>query len=287
MSNEPTEPDQPMLSWNSSERAEGWQQEAERRQQLLGEATERMLEAAQLGPGDRVLDIAAGTGDQSLLAARKVGPGGTVLATDLSEDMLTVAARLAQQEGLANITTQVLDAEQLDLEANSFDAVISRLGLMFVPQLSQALGKILSVLKPGGKLAALVWSAPARNPLTAVPLTLLEQYTGASFLGAAGPFALADPRHFEQVLKEAGFHEVTIQAIPVRFQFPSLEAFMLQGRRTVGGMMERLSQQEQERLAQDIRQGLRQFEGPQGLVAPGEVLLGVGTKAGSRRSSGS
>jgi hypothetical protein len=145
----------------------------------------------------------------------------------------------------------------------------------------------LSVLKPGGKLAALVWSAPVRNPLTSVPLALLEKYTGASFLGAAGPFALANPAHFEQVLKEAGFHEVTIQAIPVRFQFPSLEAFMLQGRRTVEGMMERLSQQEQERLAQDIRQALRQFEGPQGLVAPGEVLLGVGTKADSRRSSGS
>src|SRR5947208_1514001 len=196
MTNEQTKPTQPILSWNSSERAESWQQEAERRQQLLGEATERMLEAAQIGPGDRVLDIAAGTGDQSLLAARKVGPGGMVLATDLSEDMLKVAARLAQQEGLANITTRVLDAQQLDLQANTFDAVISRLGLMFVPHLSQALEKILRVLKPGGKLAALVWSAPEHNPLTSAPLALLEKYTGGSFLGAAGPFPLADPSHF-------------------------------------------------------------------------------------------
>ncbi len=278
MSNEHTEPNPQIFAWNSSERAESWQQEAARRQQLLGEATQRMLDDAQIGPGDHVLDIAAGTGDQSLLAARKVEPGGTVLATDLSEEMLKAAARLAQQEGLTNITTQVIDAQQLDLEANTFDAVISRLGLMFVPRLPQALEKILRVLKPGGKLAALVWSAPERNPLTSVPLALLEKYTGGSFLGAAGPFALADPTYFEQVLKEAGFHEVTIQAIPVRFQFPSLEAFMLQGRRTVEGMMERLSQQEQESLAQEIRQALHQFEGPQGLAAPEEVLLGVGTK---------
>jgi ubiquinone/menaquinone biosynthesis C-methylase UbiE len=278
MPHEHAEQNPQLFAWDSSERAESWQQEAARCQQLLGAATERMLDAAQIGPGAQVLDIAAGTGDQSLLAARRVAPGGTVLATDLSEDMLKVAARLAQQEGLTNITTRVLDAEQLDLEANAFDAVISRLGLMFVPHLSQALEQIVRVLKPGGRLAALVWSAPERNPLTSVPLALIEQYTGASLLGAPGPFALADPAHVEQVLREAGFHEVTIQPIPVRFQFPSLEAFMQQGRRTVEGVMERLSQQEQESLAQEIRQVLRQFEGPQGLTAPGEVLLGVGTK---------
>src|SRR5438132_12310234 len=130
-----SEEDQEHLSqhslWSSSEVAERWQQDIERRRVDFAEATQRMLEAAGLGPGDHVLDIAAGTGDQRLLAARRVGPGGSVLATDLSEDMLKVAARLAQQEGLTNITTRVLDAQQLDLQANTFDAVISRLGLMF------------------------------------------------------------------------------------------------------------------------------------------------------------
>jgi ubiquinone/menaquinone biosynthesis C-methylase UbiE len=90
--------------WSSSEVAEHWQQDVERRRQDMAEATQRMLKAAGLGPGDHVLDIGAGTGDQSILAARLVGPVGSILATDLSADMLTIAARVAQQEGLTNIT---------------------------------------------------------------------------------------------------------------------------------------------------------------------------------------
>src|SRR5690348_15644168 len=102
--------------WSSSEEAEHWQQDVERRRQDFAEATQHMLEAAGLKPGDHVLDIAAGTGDQSLVAARIVGPGGSILATDRSADMLAIAARVVQQEGLTTITTRVMDAEQLDLE---------------------------------------------------------------------------------------------------------------------------------------------------------------------------
>src|SRR5258706_9394872 len=84
--------------WSSPEMADRWQQDAERRRLDFAEATQRMLEAACLGPGDHVLDIAAGTGDQSFFAARMVEPGGSILATDLSAEMLTIAARVAQQE---------------------------------------------------------------------------------------------------------------------------------------------------------------------------------------------
>src|SRR5690348_1873520 len=100
--------------WSSSEMAEHWQQDVERRRQDFAEATQRMLEAAGLEPGNHVLDIAAGTGDQSVLAARRVGPSGSILATDLSADMLNIAAQVAQQEGLTTLTTRVMDAQQLD-----------------------------------------------------------------------------------------------------------------------------------------------------------------------------
>src|SRR5215469_12952578 len=100
MSHEEKESGQQMFSWQSEDVAEYWAQQAQRRQNIFGEATRLMLEAAELGPGDHVLDIAAGTGDQSLLAARKVGPVGTVLATDISAEMLKEAARLAELEGL-------------------------------------------------------------------------------------------------------------------------------------------------------------------------------------------
>jgi ubiquinone/menaquinone biosynthesis C-methylase UbiE len=133
-----------------------WDRLTELRQHLYGAATWQMLAVADLQLGGQVLDIAAGTGDQSRQAARLVGPEGSVLATDISQEMLEVAARRAEQEGLSNLTTRAMNAEQLDLPENRYDAVISRFGLMLIPNLQQALAEIRSVLKPGGRLAALV-----------------------------------------------------------------------------------------------------------------------------------
>src|SRR5437660_4852937 len=179
--------------WSSSEVAEHWQQDVERRRQDMAEATQRMLKAAGLGPGDHVLDIGAGTGDQSILAARLVGPVGSILATDLSADMLTIAARVAQQEGLTNITTRVMDAQQLDLQDNTFDAVICRLALMLIPNRKLALREIRRVLKPGGKLAALVWSAPENNPLFSLPLAIVATYARGAASHGLDPFTLVAP----------------------------------------------------------------------------------------------
>ncbi len=200
--------------WSSSEMAEHWQQDVERRRQDFAEATQRMLESAGLGPGDHVLDIAAGTGDQSILAARRVGPGGSILATDISADMLGIAARVAQQEGLTTITTRVMDAQQLDLEDNAFDAVICRLALIF-----------------------------------------------------------------ERELTEAGFDEVITRALPFESHYASLDAFLQStASRLTAGVMGQLRKPEQQHLLGEVRQALSQFEGSHGLVAPAELLLGVGSK---------
>ncbi len=265
--------------WSSSEMAEHWQQDIERRRQDMAEATQRMLEAAGLGPGDQVLDIAAGTGDQSIFAARLVGPGGSILATDSSADMLGIAARVAQQEGLTTITTCVMDAQQLDLQDNVFDAVICRLGLMLIPNLQQALREIRRVLKPGGKLAALVWSAPENNPLFALPLAIVAKYARGASSHRPHPFALSDPTVFERELTEAGFDEVITRALPFQSHYASLDAFLQStARRLIAGVMEQLSQQEQQHLLGEVRQAVSQFEGAYGLVAPAELLLGVGSK---------
>jgi len=237
-----------------------------------------LLEAAELGPGDHVLDIAAGTGDQSLLAARKVGPAGTVLATDISAEMLKEAARFAELEGLTNITTRVMNAEQLDLADQAFDAVICRLGLMLVVHQQEALREILRVLKPGRKLAALVWSTPDRNPLLSISLAIVVKYVSGP-VPMSSPFPLAGTGVFEQALKEAGFREVSVQAVPTQFRFASWDAFFQQIPNTpVVNAMKQLSQQDQQRLQEEIRQALSQFEGPEGLVVPAELLLGVGTR---------
>lgn len=277
------EQSQSMPQWHSPEVAGHWQQEAEQRRQSMEEATRQMLLAASLKLGDCVLDIAAGTGEQSMLAARLVGPTGLVLSTDISAEMLQVAASRAELEQLTNIRTQVMDAEQLDLDDETFDAAICRNGLMLIPRLEVALSEIHRVLKPGGTLAALVWSAPERNPLHALPLALIAKYTGAGSAcsnasDAPGPFSLADKRRFEQALQDAGFRDVAIQAIPLQLHFASVEAFLESRRMLVASMIGRLSEPDQQQLMEEIRQVLSQFEGPQGLVASAETLLGVGTR---------
>ncbi len=267
-----------MHSWQSEEAAAQWARQAQQRQHILGEATRLMLEAVALRPGDHVLDIAAGAGDQSLLAAREVEPGGTVLATDISAEMLKEAARAAEQQGLTSITTRVMNAEQLELPDQAFDAVICRLGLMLVVHQQEALREILRVLKPGRKLAALVWSTAERNPGFSIPLSILATYiTSPAF--TSGPFSLAGTGVFEQALREAGFHAVSIRALPVQLRFPSVDAFFQQmPSASVENAMRQFDQQTGQRLLQEIRQAVSQFEGPDGLVFPGELLLGVGTK---------
>jgi ubiquinone/menaquinone biosynthesis C-methylase UbiE len=265
--------------WSSSEMAERWQQDVERRRQDMAEATQRMLEAAGLGPGDHVLDIGAGTGDQSIFAARIVGPGGSILATDISAEMLGIAARVVQQEGLTTITTRVMDAEQLDLQDNAFDAVICRLALMLIPHLKPALREIRRVLKPGGKLAALVWSAPENNPLFSLPLAILSNYARGTSSHLPHPFALSDPTVFERELTEAGFDEVITRALPFQSHYASLDAFLQStASRLTAGVMGQLRKPEQQQLLREVRQALSQFEGSHGLVAPAELLLGVGSK---------
>jgi ubiquinone/menaquinone biosynthesis C-methylase UbiE len=265
--------------WSSSEVTERWQQDVQRRRQDFAEATQRMLEAAELKPGDHVLDIAAGTGDQSILAARIVGPGGSILATDISANMLGIAEQVVQQEGLTNITTRVMDAEQLDLQDNTFDAVICRLGLMLIPNLQPALREIRRVLKPGGKLAALVWSAPENNPLFSLPLAILSKYAREASSHRPDPFALSDPTVFERELTEAGFDEVITHALPFQSHYASLDAFLQStASRLTAGVMEQLRKPEQQQLLGEVKQALSQFEGSHGLVAPAEMLLGVGTR---------
>jgi ubiquinone/menaquinone biosynthesis C-methylase UbiE len=262
-----------------SEIAEHWQQDVERRRRDFAEATQCMLAAAELRPGDRVLDIAAGTGDQSLLAARLVGPGGSVLATDISAEMLDIAARVVQQEGLTNLTTRVMDAEQLDLQDNAFDAVICRLGLMLIPNLQQALREIQRVLKPGGKLAALIWSVPENNPLFSLPLAIASKYARGASSHLPNPLAFSDSLVFERELTEAGFSGVTTRALPFQSHYASLDAFLQStASRLTAGVMRQLRKTEQQQLLQEVRQALSQFEGSHGLVAPAEFLLGVGSK---------
>ena len=134
--------------WQSA--AEGWHRWIPVVRAWVRHATELLLDLAQVGTGGRVLDIAAGDGDQSVLAAARVGPTGFVLATDIAPNLAALAAQTAREKGLENLDARVMDAENLSVDDEAFDVVICRLGLFFLPDLPRALSEIRRALKPGG-----------------------------------------------------------------------------------------------------------------------------------------
>lgn len=256
---------------------------SEVRQRLYGAATQRMLMAVHLKAGNHVLDIAAGAGDQGRQAARLVGQAGTVLLTDISQEMLHIAAQLAQREELSSVTTRVMNAEQLDLPESSYDAVISRLGLMLIARQAQALSEIQRVLKPGGRFAALVWSAPAHNSLFTLYInTVMDSLKAEELDKWSDPFSLADAAFFARTLTAAGFQQVQIETISITFSFPSFEALTTWWGSDYDEALARLEPKARQRTQEKIHQAVYRFERPQGIIAPGELLLGTGTKANSK-----
>jgi SAM-dependent methyltransferase len=249
----------------------------------MGAATERMLDLVNLCAGDRVLDVAAGTGDQTLVAARRVGPSGSVLATDISASMLERAGEAARNAGLNNIETRAMDAESLELNESSFDAVICRLALMLLPNPVKALTEMRRVLKPGGKVSALVFSTPEKNPYHKLPLDIVLHLGNVSPPppGTPGFFALAGPEVLADAYRRAGLRDVAVDAFGIRRLFPSTAEAV---RATKGSylvlreLMANLTDAKRELVWAEIDQELGQFEGPNGFDAPGEVLIGVGTK---------
>lgn len=270
--------------WTSPEAAEHWKRQAAEREQVMGRSTQLMLIAAGVQRGSRILDIAAGTGDQSLAAARMAGPTGLVLATDISISMLRIAAEAAKQEGLTNVFTKEMDASDIDLEPESFDAVISQHGLMFIPDLQSALTNIHRVLRPAGKFAALVWSKPENNPAFSIPMSIVMRAVGlsSSNLSNSGIFSLSDPDGLTLEFQDAGFRDVLVQTVPRVYRATSAEAFLTARLASSSGAMTqalaKLSDHQRQSVLEEIIHALTPFEGPNGFEAPSESILIQGSK---------
>jgi ubiquinone/menaquinone biosynthesis C-methylase UbiE len=273
----------PTEKYGLTEIADRWSSAQVSRQQTLGAVTEVMLEAASVQPGSRVLDVAAGTGDQTLIAARRVGPMGYVLAADISASMLNVAAEAARKEGLTNVETRVMSAESLALDADSFDAVICRIALMLFPNPVKALTEMRRVVKPGGKVAVIVFSALEKNPYHEIPFGIIRRLGNipAPAPGEPWMFALGGPGVLDEIFNRAGFMDVSVRAVLVQRRFPSAAdaiGHMKSSSLDLRELMNRLNEADRELAWAEIEEKLRQFEGPNGFEAPGEVLIGVGTK---------
>jgi enediyne biosynthesis protein CalE5 len=194
--------------WSAA--AAGWRQWWPKFEEGLGSVSERLVELADVKPGDRVLDIATGIGEPAVTAARRVALGGHVVATDIAPGMLEIGRQRANELGLENIEFRETDAEELDLPDEQFDVVLCRFGLMFLPDLGIALERIRAVLGPGGRLAAAVWGPPERVPLIAIPQQTVsrELELPPPAPGTPGPFALADADALEVKVRQSGFADV-------------------------------------------------------------------------------
>jgi SAM-dependent methyltransferase len=186
--------------------AEPWHRWAPTLEAWLGAATETMLDMAGVARKARVLDVAAGAGGQTLAAARRVGPDGHVLATDISSNILAFAERSAREAGLRNVETRVLDGEQLDVKPGTFDAVISRVGFIYFPDQHAAFVGMRLALRPGGRLAGIVYSTPEANGFFSIPVSVIRRRAQlpAPAEGQPGPFSLGAPGVIEAALERAG-----------------------------------------------------------------------------------
>jgi SAM-dependent methyltransferase len=204
---------------------EGWQEAAPgwvRQQELLREfaapVSRWMIDAVAPQPGERVLELAAGLGETAMLAAELVAPLGGVIVSDQAEGMLDGARARAITLGLANVEFQVLNAEWIDLPVASVDAVICRWGYMLMADPAAALGETRRVLRAGGRVALAVWDALERNPWMQLPTQeLIARGLVARPDPAAprppGPFALSESGRVQELLEQAGFAEVHIEAL--------------------------------------------------------------------------
>jgi enediyne biosynthesis protein CalE5 len=197
------------------DQARHWYAQVEVTQRQWGALSEGLLDLARVATGDRVLDLACGVGDPAIAAAVRVGPAGTVIATDLAPDMVAFAAQRAAAAGLANVQTHAMDAEAIDLPDRSVDAVLCRLGLMFLPDLTRALTGVRDVLVPGGRFATAIPWRPADQAMPRLAGAILDALglppMPPAAPGVPGIFSLADASHVCAALDTAGLTEITIR----------------------------------------------------------------------------
>lgn len=168
-----------------------------------------MIEALGIGTDQQHLDIASGTGEPGLTVAR-LAPAGRVVLTDLSPEMLGVAARRARELHLTNVDTSVCRADALPFADASVDSVSVRFGYMFFPDLDSATAEFARVLRPGGGLAASVWIRPDANPWTSITMQAIGSEVQLPAPDPDGPnmFRCAAPGQVAQLFDRAGLIEV-------------------------------------------------------------------------------
>jgi SAM-dependent methyltransferase len=231
---------------------------------LFQQWTSRVAEAADIRSGERVLDVACGTGVLARAVAGRVGPDGTVVGLDLNDGMLAVAKRRAP-----DIEWKHGRAEALPFDGASFDAVVSQFGLMFFEDRPAALREMLRALRPGGRLAVAVWGALGDSPGYAALADVLQRQVGDHAADALrAPFVLGDSKVVRALLDEAGIHDAKISTQDGTARFPSIESWIYTDIKgwTLADMID---DAQYDRLLEEAQRVLKAFAGADGTVTFG------------------
>jgi SAM-dependent methyltransferase len=266
--------------WNSA--AAGWNEWSGLIDRSAGRVSERLVEMAGVKEGDRVLDVAAGYGEPSLTAARRAGPEGNVVATDISTEMLEFGRQRAAANGVENIEFMQSDASSLDFPAESFDAAVSRWGIIFEPDGEGAAAKVRGFLKPGGRFAISSWGPPERVPFIAIAMKTAMEKLGVPPPppGTPGPLSRPTPEAIGGLLEGGGFSDIEVEELEVTFPLDSAEEYTAYIKAIVAPIVAMISphpEDVQQETWQAITDAAAERAGGDGRIEwPNQVLVAVG-----------
>lgn len=265
--------------WDAS--APGWGRQADRTQSVALPISEWMVGHARPVPGERVLELAAGPGDTGFMAARLIGPDGTLISSDAVAGMLDIARERAHEQGVENVEFKQLQLEWIDLPTASVDVVLCRWGMMLILDPAAALRECRRVLKPGGRISLAVWDLPERNPWTTIIQRVLVELGHAQPVPEGGPgmFALSAPGRLPEMLGEAGFLDVVTDAVPIMRRFANVLDWLgqtLDLSRQFATAWSELSDAQRQEVREHVAAAAREYTDASGALAlPGSSLVAL------------
>jgi ubiquinone/menaquinone biosynthesis C-methylase UbiE len=275
-------------TWRNS--APFWEKHREIIRQMFAPVTQALVEDARIGPGNSVLDIATGPGQPALTIAAIVGSEGKVFGIDPAPEMVDAARRATDDLGFGNAKFEVASADRLPFLDNTFDAVVSRFGVMFFPSPVEGVREMLRVLKPGRELALAAWHFADRNPFFYTLSRVMERFVDSPPLAHDAPdaFRFSTPGKLRDVLTEAGAFAPSERLLQFRIQAPiSVEDLWILRSEMSEKLREKLAMLPREQASEVKRQALetlREYSTERGMSFPAEVLIVSGTKSRATRA---
>lgn len=246
-------------------------------------ATEALVDFARPRPGMQVLDVAAGSGAPALNIARRIGPAGHVIATDIMADPLLVASERARQRGLTNVSFQRADVQALPFPDEQFDLVTCRFGVMFFPDLPRALGEMRRVLRPGGGVALLAWG-PFEQSYFECTAAVVMRHTGAALPASAqAMFKFAPPGTLAAALRQAGFHDAQDEIRSVAWNWPDSAGELWEYFQAVTipfrPLFDQVRPDQREAITREVHAALQGFWDGKQVSLTARVVLASGTRS--------